>query len=43
MPSVRSSSPRDEGTELYLSIVTVGELCQGAERMRYRGDVRWDN
>jgi predicted nucleic acid-binding protein len=28
----------DEGTELYLSAVTIGELRQGVERIRYRGD-----
>ena len=27
-----------EGTELYLSVVTVGELRQGVERIRHRGD-----
>jgi toxin FitB len=27
-----------EGTELYLSVVTIGELRQGVERIRHRGD-----
>jgi predicted nucleic acid-binding protein len=27
-----------EGTDLYLSVVTIGELRQGLERIRYRGD-----
>jgi len=27
-----------EGAELYLSAVTIGELRQGVERIRYRGD-----
>lgn len=29
---------KDEGTELYLSVVTIGELRQGVERIRHRGD-----
>lgn len=29
---------RNEGTELYLSVVTIGELRQGVERIRHRGD-----
>ena len=29
---------RDEGTDLYLSVVTIGELRQGVERIRHRGD-----
>ena len=28
----------EEGTELYLSVVTIGELRQGVERLRHRGD-----
>ena len=28
----------EEGIELYLSVVTIGELRQGVERIRYRGD-----
>jgi predicted nucleic acid-binding protein len=27
-----------EGMDLYLSVVTIGELRQGLERIRYRGD-----
>ena len=27
-----------EGTELYLSVITLGELRQGVERIRHRGD-----
>lgn len=27
-----------EGTELYLSVITIGELRQGVERIRHRGD-----
>ena len=27
-----------EGTALYLSVITLGELRQGVERIRYRGD-----
>ena len=27
-----------EGAELYLSVVTIGELRQGVERIRHRGD-----
>lgn len=27
-----------EGTDLFLSVVTVGELRQGVERIRHRGD-----
>jgi len=39
-PGVRAffDRAREEGTELYLSVVTVGELRQGVERIRYRGD-----
>ena len=39
-PGVRAffERAREEGTELYLSVVTVGELRQGVERIRYRGD-----
>jgi toxin FitB len=29
---------RAEGTELYLSVITIGELRQGVERIRHRGD-----
>jgi predicted nucleic acid-binding protein len=29
---------REEQTEVYLSVVTIGELRQGIERIRYRGD-----
>jgi len=29
---------REEETDLYLSVVTIGELRQGVERIRYRGD-----
>jgi toxin FitB len=32
------SRAREEGAELYLSAVTIGELRQGVERIRYRGD-----
>jgi predicted nucleic acid-binding protein len=32
------SRASEEGTELYLSAVTIGELRQGVERIRYRGD-----
>ena len=32
------SQVRKEGAELYLSAVTIGELRQGVERIRYRGD-----
>ena len=32
------SQASEEGTELYLSAVTVGELRQGVERIRHRGD-----
>ena len=28
----------DEGAELYLSVVSIGELRQGVERIRHRGD-----
>ena len=27
-----------EGSELYLSVITIGELRQGVERIRHRGD-----
>jgi len=33
------SRASDEGAELYLSAVTIGELRQGVERIRYRGDM----
>lgn len=29
---------RAEGTDLYLSVITIGELRQGIERIRHRGD-----
>jgi toxin FitB len=32
------SRARQEGADLYLSAVTIGELRQGVERIRYRGD-----
>jgi predicted nucleic acid-binding protein len=32
------SQAGQEGAELYLSAVTIGELRQGVERIRYRGD-----
>jgi predicted nucleic acid-binding protein len=32
------SQVSQEGAELYLSAVTIGELRQGVERIRYRGD-----
>jgi toxin FitB len=32
------SRASDEGAELYLSAVTIGELRQGIERIRHRGD-----
>ena len=28
----------EEGADLYLSVVTIGELRQGVERIRHRGD-----
>jgi toxin FitB len=39
-PGVREffGRAREEATELYLSVVTIGELRQGVERIRYRGD-----
>jgi len=39
-PGVRAFFERvgQEGIELYLSVVTIGELRQGVERIRYRGD-----
>ena len=39
-PGVRSffQTAREEAVELYLSVVTIGELRQGVERIRYRGD-----
>ena len=39
-PGVRAffERAREEATELYLSVVTIGELRQGVERIRYRGD-----
>jgi hypothetical protein len=39
-PGVRAFFERakKEATELYLSVVTIGELRQGVERIRYRGD-----
>lgn len=39
-PGVRAffERARSEGTQLYLSVVTIGELRQGVERIRYRGD-----
>lgn len=39
-PGVRAffQHAREQATELYLSVVTIGELRQGAERIRYRGD-----
>ena len=32
------SRASQEGAELYLSVVTIGELRQGVERIRHRGD-----
>ena len=32
------SQASEEGAELYLSAVTIGELRQGVERIRHRGD-----
>lgn len=29
---------RDEGADLYLSVITIGELRQGVEKIRHRGD-----
>ena len=39
-PGVRAFFARasQEGAELYLSAVTIGELRQGVERIRHRGD-----
>jgi len=39
-PGVRAFFERagEEATELYLSVVTIGELRQGVERVRRRGD-----
>lgn len=39
-PGVRAffERAREEATELYLSVVTIGELRQGVERIRHRGD-----
>lgn len=39
-PGVRAFFERakEDATELYLSVVTIGELRQGVERIRYRGD-----
>jgi predicted nucleic acid-binding protein len=39
-PGVREffEHARVEATELYLSVVTIGELRHGVERIRYRGD-----
>lgn len=39
-PGVRSffQTAKEEAAELYLSVVTIGELRQGVERIRYRGD-----
>ena len=28
-----------EGTDLYLSVITIGELRQGVEKIRHRGDM----
>lgn len=30
----------DDGTRMFISVVTVGELRRGVELIRYRGDVR---
>ena len=32
------SRTSEEGAELYLSVITIGELRQGVERIRHRGD-----
>jgi len=32
------SQASEEGVELYLSAITIGELRQGVEKIRYRGD-----
>ena len=39
-PGVRAFFARasTHGTDLYLSVVTIGELRQGVERIRHRGD-----
>ncbi|HEY1891312.1 MAG TPA: type II toxin-antitoxin system VapC family toxin [Steroidobacteraceae bacterium] len=39
-PGVRAffERAREEATGLYLSVVTIGELRQGVERIRHRGD-----
>jgi toxin FitB len=39
-PGVRAFFERavEEAAEIYLSVVTIGELRQGVERIRYRGD-----
>lgn len=39
-PGVRAFFYRasEDAAELYLSVVTIGELRQGVERLRYRGD-----
>lgn len=39
-PGVRAFFARagEQSTELFLSVVTIGELRQGVERIRYRGD-----
>ena len=33
----------EDGTRLFISVVTVGELRRGVELIRYRGDVRQAN
>jgi len=33
----------EDKTRIYISVVTVGELRRGVERIRYRGDVRQAN
>lgn len=39
-PGVRAFFERasQDGTDLYLSVVTIGELRQGVEKIRHRGD-----
>lgn len=39
-PGVRAflEKSRQDGFDLYLSVVTIGELRQGVERIRHRGD-----
>jgi len=34
------ASARRDAVEMYLSVITIGELRRGVERIRHRGDVR---